>query len=488
MSIKVNTYQLQSKSTYAASIASQLREKVDQVNNIYYSLDSKVKSRQGIGSSIRSLQNRIENAQRKMYNISRFLTTAANSYNTAEAVVAARGASIGSVSSASASAAAGTIKVGANTGAAQGKVEEKKWYQSNWFKVAVGAVVVGAAVALAVTVGGPILIAAAVGAAIGAGVGGITGGVVSKMNGGSFADGFSDGFMWGAIGGAASGAIGATGVGILGAAAAEGAVNAGVYVGQTMQNGGDVTVAGVATSFVVGAGFSAIGTVISNKISSVVSKNVDEVAKGMSTSSFGSNIDNVLSKYDISVDDFNNLRLKDVSELSDAEKLMMKSIRESVPMPDANTTMQKVIPASDVSKYIDGSYNQVGGYVTRAQDVAQLSNYDDIFNSLRLDYPGTQYNVGADDALGVIKFKTPDAGKIDIPYSKEMGGTVVGDPPFTGNGFTKATNGQIIPEYITNGRLEIADGAKLYEIGKDGVESLKAIYDKQFGSFVKVMD
>ncbi|MDF2533429.1 MAG: hypothetical protein K0Q65_3010, partial [Clostridia bacterium] len=282
MSIKVNTYQLQSKSTYASSMALQLREKVDQVNNIYYSLDSKVKSRQGIGSSMRSLQNRIENAQRKMYNISRFLTTAASSYNTAEAVVAARGASLGSVASASASAAAGAINVGANTGAGQGKVEEKKWYQSNWFKVAVGAVVVGAAVALAVTVGGPILIAAAVGAAIGAGVGGITGGVVSKMNGGSFADGFSDGFMWGAIGGAASGAIGATGVGILGAAAAEGAVNAGVYVGQTMQNGGDVTVAGVATSFVVGAGFSAIGTVVSNKISSVVSKNVDDVVKGVS--------------------------------------------------------------------------------------------------------------------------------------------------------------------------------------------------------------
>jgi hypothetical protein len=292
MSIKVNTYQLQSKSTYAASIASQLREKVDQVNNIYYSLDSKVKSRQGIGSSIRSLQNRIENAQRKMYNISRFLTTAASSYNTAEAVVAARGASLGSVASASASAAAGAINVGANTGTAQGKVEEKKWYQSNWFKLTVGAVVVGAAIAAAVVataVASPVIAAIAVGAAIGAGigavVGGVTGGVVSKMNGGSFVDGLADGFMWGAIGGAISGAISATGVGIIGAAAAEGAVNAGMYVGQTMQNGGDVTVAGVATSFVIGAGFSAIGTVISSKISGAISKNVsgniDNTAKSV---------------------------------------------------------------------------------------------------------------------------------------------------------------------------------------------------------------
>jgi peptidoglycan hydrolase-like protein with peptidoglycan-binding domain len=99
MSIKVNTYQLQNKSAYAASIASQLREKVNEVNSIYYSLDPKVKSRQGIGSSIRSLHKRIENAQRKMYNVSSFLAKAADSYNTAEAVIRARGARIGEVAS-----------------------------------------------------------------------------------------------------------------------------------------------------------------------------------------------------------------------------------------------------------------------------------------------------------------------------------------------------------------------------------------------------
>jgi hypothetical protein len=266
MSIKVNTTQLQSKSTYAASIASNLKEKANLVNNIYYSLDSQVKGRQGIGSSIHSLLQRIEKAQQDMYSISRYLTKAAEQYNIAESSVVAR-----------------SISDLGNTGA-NSKTEEKKWYQTNLFKFAVGAVVIGAAVAAAVVVGGPILVGMAVGAAIGAGVGAVTGGVVSKMHGGSFVDGMADGFMWGAIGGAVSGGIGATSVGIVGAAAVEGAVNSATYIGQTLQNDGDVTLIGVASSFVIGAGFSALGTVVSNKISGVFSKNV------------GNNVDGVVPK------------------------------------------------------------------------------------------------------------------------------------------------------------------------------------------------
>ena len=58
-------------------------------------------------------------------------------------------------------------------------------------------------------------------------------------------------------------------------------------------------------------------------------------------------------------------------------------IRESVPMPDTNTMMQKVIPASDIEKYLDGTYTQVGGYVTRLEDISHLSTYGEIYDSLR---------------------------------------------------------------------------------------------------------
>lgn len=58
--------------------------------------------------------------------------------------------------------------------------------------------------------------------------------------------------------------------------------------------------------------------------------------------------------------------------------------------------------------------------------------------------------------------------------------------PFTGNGFTKATNGQIIPEYKMFDFVKIEDGAQIIEIGKDGKETLKAIYDVDFGRFIPI--
>ncbi len=107
-------------------------------------------------------------------------------------------------------------------------------------------------------------------------------------------------------------------------------------------------------------------------------------------------------------------------------------------MPNKDTVMQKVIPSSDINKYLDGTYTQVGGYVTKADDVTGLATYDDIYNSLRLDYPNSAFKPSVDDSIGVIRYTTDESSKISIPYGKEMGGTEVASQPFTGNGFTKA--------------------------------------------------
>ena len=125
---------------------------------------------------------------------------------------------------------------------------------------------------------------------------------------------------------------------------------------------------------------------------------VDSLKKGMTPdeirlsqdgrySAFISNLDGILEQNGITLNEFNSLRLQDAADLTDTQKNTLKSIRESVPMPDEDTLMQKVIPASDIEKYINGTYTQVGGYVTRAVDVAQLSTYDDFYSSLLQDYP-----------------------------------------------------------------------------------------------------
>lgn len=69
---------------------------------------------------------------------------------------------------------------------------------------------------------------------------------------------------------------------------------------------------------------------------------------------------------------------------------------------------------------------------------------------------------------------------------KEVGGTAIGKPPFTGNGFTKTTNGQVIPEYKCFAFIKVNDGAQLIEAGKDGTETVLAIYNVDFDRFIPV--
>ena len=59
-------------------------------------------------------------------------------------------------------------------------------------------------------------------------------------------------------------------------------------------------------------------------------------------------------------------------------------------------------------------------------------------------------------------------------------------PPFTGNGFTSATNGQIIPEFYSDG-LSINNGAQMIEITSEGKEILKAVFDEDLKKFVPVI-
>ncbi len=232
-------------------------------------------------------------------------------------------------------------------------------------------------------------------------------------------------------------------------------------------------IAGMAASMATAQGLNGIEAGVKKLAKPKLGKNT----------AFMNDMEDILEKHGLTVDEFNNLRLRDASTLSETEKSTLKAIRESVPMPDSKTIMQKVIPADDIQKYLDGKYTQVGGDVTRAVDVSKLKNYNDFYNGLRLDYPGSVYNPMSDKSIGVIRYTTSEASDITIPYGMEMGGTITDSSPFTGNGFTKAMNGEIIPEFKCNGYLDIDDGAQLIEISKDGTETLRAVYsivDKMF--------
>ncbi|MBK6880734.1 MAG: hypothetical protein IPI26_08270 [Elusimicrobia bacterium] len=165
----------------------------------------------------------------------------------------------------------------------------------------------------------------------------------------------------------------------------------------------------------------------------------------------------------------------------------LKAIREAVPMPTKDTLLQKVIPYGQVEKYLNGDFTRIKGFVMRAEDVIDLTDFRKTYNSLRLDYDGSQFNDVSDRYLGVIRFKTPSVDKIEVPFSKEFGGNHINGYPFTGNGFVSTGNGKIRPEFKIIGKdgARIMNGAELYIIDRAGNEQLDAVFDVNKSKFIR---
>ena len=178
-----------------------------------------------------------------------------------------------------------------------------------------------------------------------------------------------------------------------------------------------------------------------------------------------SELKQAISKAGLTEYEFTKLRVKDVKKLTSKEVKALMQIRESIPMPDATTKMQKVIPIGDVDKYISGQY-QIRNFVSRAED-GIFTNPRDAFDSLRLDYPGTKY-IRNDGSVGVIRYSSEESVNAYIPYSPELGGKIVDQPPFTGNGFTKSMNGHVVPEFYQPEIKRLLPGAKIYELKANG--------------------
>ncbi|MEN2667613.1 hypothetical protein [Listeria aquatica] len=71
----------------------------------------------------------------------------------------------------------------------------------------------------------------------------------------------------------------------------------------------------------------------------------------------------ILEKHHLTLDEFNQLKLKPVQELTDAEVRTLKDIRDSVPKITTETPLQKTIPEGDIEKYLSGEYDKIGGYI-----------------------------------------------------------------------------------------------------------------------------
>ena len=109
-------------------------------------------------------------------------------------------------------------------------------------------------------------------------------------------------------------------------------------------------------------------------------KKIGDVLDETTNSSFANkNLGEVLKQQGLTLEEFNKLRLTDVKDLTKEQIAQMKAIREAVPKIDANTYIQKTIPASDIDKYIgEDGWSTIGGYVARYDDVSHIKGYDNV--------------------------------------------------------------------------------------------------------------
>lgn len=159
------------------------------------------------------------------------------------------------------------------------------------------------------------------------------------------------------------------------------------------------------------------------------------------------------------------------------QRQKLRSIRDGVSKPDGNTLLQKIIPLSDLTTYMENKYGgTVGGFVTEAADVKSLFTMRDVYYGLRLDYEGTQFKPeGA--GYAVIRFYSEKTDKLDIPYSPELGGNQEHAWPNGGGGFTTSTLGKGgYPEWTFDNYYAPKDGAELYEVTPQGREILRSVY------------
>ncbi|WP_084128050.1 hypothetical protein [Demequina sp. NBRC 110055] len=174
--------------------------------------------------------------------------------------------------------------------------------------------------------------------------------------------------------------------------------------------------------------------------------------------------------HSLSNEQLHDLRRTPVDDLTADQVATLKELRELIPAPTPDTAMVKVVPLDTAQKYLSGEYDAaVRGFVARATDIEPQGGLSRVVEDLRLDYDGSPYTAADAKGYAYIEFTTPDAARIDTPYSQKFGGSSDHDQPFTGNGFVGNTDGTWRPEYeINGGAVSLSDGAKLWQVGPDG--------------------
>ena len=145
---------------------------------------------------------------------------------------------------------------------------------------------------------------------------------------------------------------------------------------------------------------------------------------------------------------------------------MVCHIREKYTI-NKNTLLRRYIKPEDVEKYVSGEYDAVRGCISREGDYNDVGDFEDIFETFRLDYDNTPYP-STDKSYWKIEFKTTNKElkkiNLDNTYGYELGGNNTLHDPCTQNAFTGSKNGKVIPEWNLENGIEYDDNALITKI------------------------
>ena len=149
---------------------------------------------------------------------------------------------------------------------------------------------------------------------------------------------------------------------------------------------------------------------------------------------------------------------------------------------DPPVPMQKVIAPSQVSWYLERSYDRVCGFVHREQEVAHLRTPEKLISGLGLRYEGSPFAADTTEVY-VLRWPAHRPALYRIPYGGRteaamaaMEGWVIERPPFRGNGFAPAETDDVIAEFKVDS-VRLPHGAQLWRLSASGQSQLVALLD-----------
>jgi hypothetical protein len=153
--------------------------------------------------------------------------------------------------------------------------------------------------------------------------------------------------------------------------------------------------------------------------------------------------------------------------------------------------MQKVVAPSQVSWYLERSYDRVSGFVHREQEVAHLRTPEKLVAALGLRYENSPFDPDAEEVYALrwlayrpTLYRIPYGGRTEAAMAA-MEGWVIERPPFRGNGFAPSDSGDVVAEFKVDS-VRLPHGAQLWRLRADGTSQLVALLDGDGPAWRKV--